>query len=161
LCQIFQAYLAEVGIEMEINVVEATVFSDYVNRNRKHEQMAWDYFAWTFSPMRPFTIFYSENIRDNQNIVDPVYDEMYLKEVWEEGEALISSEEYEQRLMDKVHDLNQYIVSQYWIVPGPPSFTYSFWQPWLKGYSGENGRCALNFTRCWIDEDLKKEIVGQ
>jgi peptide/nickel transport system substrate-binding protein len=161
LCQIFQAYLAEVGIEMDIDVVESTVFSDYVNRNRKHEYMAWDYFAWTFSPMRPFTIFYSENVRDNQNIVDPVYDEMYLKEVWEEGEPLISSEEYQQRLMDKVHALNQHIVSHYWIVPGPPSFTYIFWQPWLKGYSGENGRCALNYSRCWIDEDLKKEILGQ
>ncbi len=161
LCQIFQDMLSDVGIEMEINVVEATVFYSYVNRNRQHEQMAWDYFAWGFSPMRPFTLFYSTNVRDNQNIDDPTYDEMYEKEVWTSDEPIISSAEYEQRLMNKVKALNQYIVSQYWIVPGPQSFTYSFWQPWIMGYSGEIGRCQLSWSRVWIDEDVKMEIVGQ
>jgi peptide/nickel transport system substrate-binding protein len=161
LAQIFKAMLADVGIEMEINVVESTVFSSYVNTNRKHDQMAWDYFAWNFSPMRPFTLFYSQNVRDNQNIVDPVFDAMYEKEVWTDAEPVISSAEYESRLIQKVRDLNQYIVSQYWIVPAPQSFTLSFWQPWLMGYSGEIGRCALNFSRCWIDQDMKKELLGQ
>lgn len=159
LAQIFQAMFQDVGIDMEINVVEGAVFGDYVYRNKKHDQMSWEWFAWTSSPMRPFTLFHSINLYNTQLIDGLVYDEMYEKEIWEEPEPVISPAEFENRLMEKVKALNIYVMSNYWIVSGPPSVTYTFWQPWLKGYSGEFGRCALSYSRVWIDQAVKSKIL--
>jgi len=42
---------------------------------------------------------------------------------------------------------------QAWYVPIPGAYTFTFWQPWFKGY---HGQAFLKFT--WIDQELKKEM---
>lgn len=161
LCQIMQAMFKDIGVDMEINVMEGTVFSDYVYRNKKHDQMSWEWFAWMSSPMRPFMLYHSINMYNTQMINDPVYDEMYEKALWTPDEPVISPAEYENRLMENVKALNMHVMSNYWFVSAPPSITYTFWQPWLKGYSGEGGRTTLSWSRVWIDQAVKSEILGQ
>jgi peptide/nickel transport system substrate-binding protein len=159
LCQIFKGMLSEVGIDMEIKVVESTVFSSYVNTNRKHDQMAWDSCThWSSSPMRGFQLFYSKSYRDNQNIQDPVLDAIYERSIWKEGEASITMDEANERLIAQIKEMDMRIISQFWLVPSVPGFSYTLWQPWFKGYSGEPGRCALNYMGCWVDEELKSTI---
>ena len=46
-----------------------------------------------------------------------------------------------------------YAFEQAWYVPIPAAYTYSFWQPWYKGYYGQG------FSKyCWIDQELKAEM---
>lgn len=53
-----------------------------------------------------------------------------------------------------------YTMKQHWKVPSIPPVMFSFWQPWLKGYSGEDiyHWMGMYYARWWIDHDVKKAM---
>lgn len=58
-------------------------------------------------------------------------------------------------------EMNQYVISQvYYYVP-PAGYSYAFWWPWVKGYSGEQGVGVDNVVwmkYIWLDTELKKSM---
>jgi hypothetical protein len=53
--------------------------------------------------------------------------------------------------------LNQYTLSQAFLIPTPAAYTYTLWQPWIKNYYGE-GAAQYWLQYLWIDQDLKKAM---
>jgi len=50
------------------------------------------------------------------------------------------------------------------VIQWPGSHKYHFWQPWVKGYSGEYNLGKKNYYTekyLWIDQDLKEEMTGR
>jgi len=50
------------------------------------------------------------------------------------------------------------VLAQCYDICLPATYTYVFWQPWLKGYNGE---WAYGTTYRWHDGALRKQMVGQ
>ena len=57
------------------------------------------------------------------------------------------------------------MLEQAWYVPLPDPTAYTFWQPWVKEYSGEldlGYYVTYTFAQhAWIDQDLKFEMTGR
>jgi len=67
--------------------------------------------------------------------------------------------------MQLIKEQTPYILEQCWIITPPLPLVYWFTQPWLKNYNGE---VTLGYYQSenttafrWIDQKLKKKIVGQ
>jgi len=156
MAQIFQFYLDEVGIEMEINVMEPTVYNSYVNILQKHDQLFWstvDAFDRKISAMN-----YETSITNPSKIEDPVYNQMsasFRIDVDEEGNYT----PLEKQLREG-KECDMYVMSKHWAVPGIPAFTFRLWQPWLKGYTNEQlwRWPASQYARWWINHDVKKAL---
>ncbi len=58
-----------------------------------------------------------------------------------------------------VTDIQLLIISQAWDIPLPVELTYTFWQPWVRGYSGEAEVAYSGPTDVpayiWLDEDYR------
>ena len=58
-----------------------------------------------------------------------------------------------------------YGTCQFYQISAPAMTAYTVFQPWLKGYRGENCPQAVGkapaWARVWIDEDLKYQMTGQ
>jgi ABC-type transport system substrate-binding protein len=152
--QVFQGYLADIGIDMEIKPVEATVFNSYVNLYHKHDQMFWG----TVDSFDPRVAVMGYEPPNAQIIDDPVYNEKSLDfriNIDEAGNL----EPIAERVVAG-RELDMYVMSHQWVVPGIPSFTYRLWQPWLKGYSHEQlwRWPASQYARWWINHDVKKSM---
>lgn len=62
-----------------------------------------------------------------------------------------------------VKDIAVYAIEQAFVIPIPNPSYFQFWQPWMKGYSGERmfgGDEAENgiYENIWIDQELKEEM---
>ena len=154
---VFKEYLADIGIDMEVQVVEGPVFFNYVNLMHKHDQMAWDECGyWGMDPDPGLRLFMTGFFKNSQMISDPVFDEMMATKFLDEEGNPRSQEE----IIRRSKECDMYILRQHWRVPSLPGFAFTMWQPWFKGYSGENTfRWAGNiWAHLWIDQDLKESM---
>ena len=58
-----------------------------------------------------------------------------------------------------------YLVEKADVIAGVPEATLQFWQPWVKGYSGELIGAGIQGWHdlakfIWIDQDLREQITG-
>lgn len=153
--QIIKGYFADIGVDMEIKIVEATVFFATVNINKGHDQMVWGMQGanagggWLpqFTSKMPFS--------NLTMIADPQLDELI------DREALYPFDSEGKISYNKQADM--YAMNLYLTVNTVPGVSYCLYQPWLKGYSGEMptefGVPVIPwFARWWIDQDLKKSM---
>jgi len=68
--------------------------------------------------------------------------------------------------MDQIHrELMPYVVSQCWVITKTAQYTYYYWQPWLKAYHGGGTTGYYDYyggpKYCWIDLDMRKEMIGK
>ena len=150
--QILKGYYADIGVDIEIETVESTVFFSYVYMFHKHDQMVWGPYAPTAFGAGPPVMTYSSKWFMNPCMtVDPVFDEMVDREaIYHEGDP----RKWEQ---DRANDM--YALSKYWSVPTLPTVSYILYQPWIRGYSEEYfGASGYIFARLWIDHDLKRSM---
>jgi peptide/nickel transport system substrate-binding protein len=143
--QIIKAQFLDIGVDMEIKSMETTVAQDYV-RALKHDQMYYTTSSAVMPPTMSLVVwasYESNNVTENN---DPVYDAIV-----EEFQNAVTLEDA--RAASKKADL--YYASQYWCVETFPVHMYQVWQPYVKGYSGEQllwGRHTY-WTRFWINSD--------
>lgn len=149
LLQIIQAQFRDIGVEMSINEMEATVWSNYVSSG-KHDAMVYSSCAYDTYPTL-INHRWSQNTASNYTYNnDPVYDEIWgqFNTATDPDEAARLQQEADRRAIE-----------EHWSVNLFPTSSYIAWQPYLKGYSGE---MRLNFgggyilARLWVDESLKK-----
>jgi hypothetical protein len=122
-------------------------------RGMNHDQMFyWDISGGNKALTLAITFFHSTRsifpfIAKN----DPVYDSIA-------EEFLVTPTENEAKRLFSEADL--YAFQQHWAVHMCPVKNYTFYQPYLKGYSGEIlwlGQ-GWNWARMWIDHDLKASM---
>ncbi len=150
--QIFQAYWAQIGVQVELHPVEGTI------------KMNMEY-AWTHDPIIPETtgpisIFMVGNsfygIRYNLSIIKDPQIEKYLSDTRQLAITDLTAS------MKKYREMTMYALEKgVWHVPDVASPCSLFYWPWLKNYSGEItiGYDDMSFMwYIWIDQDLKKNM---
>ncbi len=152
LYQIIQSYLEDIGVEMEIRVMEPTVYNSFT-RGGQHDQMA--IAVWHGVPGPLFAGIgraFSTNPTNVSHNNDPVYDDMITQ-----YDATIDTEEAR-----KLHiKADMYAVEHHWALHIVPTVSYHIAQPWLKGYAGEGMAWSHGafYARFWIDHELKESIM--
>ncbi len=129
LAEIMKAYFHDIGVEMEIVVMDMAALQAYA-RARKHDQMYWSGHACG-RPMPPqmcIASTYTTDMANYGSVSDPSYDALY--------ETFMNSSDPEEA-RQLVNDAVKYALEEHWVISVCPTVTYNVTQPDLKGYSGE------------------------
>ena len=161
---LIQSWLADVGIDMTIDVVESTTFGNQLwvrsfpgmsfitwGNNGIDDAFGWANGGWVGEDG-------TRSVYAFANVIDDVAQARY-------EELIVTVDPAEQSEIRRLQCL--YEIDQCWEIPIPTAAIYRFWVPWMKGYAGERSvgpdpgeDCGvLRFV--WIDQDLKEEITGQ
>ena len=161
LAQILKAYWAQIGVDVELNILEAgAAIERYTNES--YEGMLYgEYRAHDRDPeanLKFYATVYPAEWGGRSLGSDPVYDELY-----EKLQASIDDEERRQL----ARQLDMMTVEMAWtlFLPIPPKLL--FYQPWLKGLEGtllwseplyvhNGGRSVAAYT--WIDHELREAM---
>jgi peptide/nickel transport system substrate-binding protein len=150
---IVKAYWEKIGVELEMDITE---YGSYVSRGYARD---YDTYMTGIGGVWPFIAPYwrSGSLYNFSIVNDPYFDGQY-----EEMMAAHYIDEPKARQIGK--ELNVYCMSQAYAIEFPTPLVYTFWQPWLKQYSGEY-MCHYNYVDfpkyVWIDQDLKYEMTGK
>ena len=160
LSQIVKSYFANVGIDVDIRVMDSASWSAFVRANRKYDALAMatsGSLGFSFEPMRQISRFTSTDSNNYNMTSDPTYDALYTQAL-----AATSTDQVKQLLTQA----NQYVAQQHWVISLLQPNLYELVQPWLKGYTGQihglqdggPGPQLLFFypARFWIDQSVKK-----
>ena len=159
LLQLIKSYFAAVGIDMEIRTMETPAWDSFVQKEKKHDQLAQhasSSLGRVHEPLRQLTRFQTGSPSNFMMVSDPVYDAFYTKAM-----AATNIDEVKQVLKDA----NEYVARQHFAISLLEPMQYCLYQPWLKGYNGQFGSISwspqsLGFyaARFWIDQKLKKSM---
>jgi peptide/nickel transport system substrate-binding protein len=152
LFQVVKSYFLQIGINMDIQVIEAASF-EAVTRTDKHIAQASQLVWYNSPPLQLTNQRLSSHYPYRSHINDPVYDAL-----WNKLNTSVSDEE-ETILILQMFTLG---TAQEWTVNLPTFNNFVFWQPWFKRYNGEtpdiDGILGAISARLWIDQDLKKSM---
>ena len=154
--QIFKAYWAEIGADVELNILESGAALDrYIDKS--YEGMLYsENRASNRQPMDNLQFFRSGWQWGTSLVDDPVYDELYDK-------AAASIDEEEIRNLAVQMDMRSIEMAWTLFLPIQPNLV--FYQPWLKGYYGQGGGGFVATSSglavsvyTWIDHDLREAM---
>ncbi|MBI4284010.1 MAG: hypothetical protein HY663_06030 [Chloroflexi bacterium] len=155
----FKAMWAKVGVDLEIQPKEGSVFTA-ISRSRAHDE-----FILRGSGIAGFPWAYPAltNIRGSgpanaSYINDPPGTDPYMEGLAQEiyKNVIINFPKADQLYREK---LIPYLLEQAFVIPSPTPYSYRFWSPWIKNYHGEPIDMAISFI--WIDQDLKEQMTGR
>ncbi len=150
---ILKDYWAKIGVDLKIDVKDYPVYVS-IGARKTHKQM---YLNDRVAGNLPFKFMYTRPNYFNHSMVD----DPKLKEVYEAVNEAYFNWDEKCRL---VRESTPYMLDQAYFMFFPVGYTYTFWQPWVKGYDGEVmiGYYDMNqyVTYIWIDQDLKEEMTG-
>ena len=162
LLKIVQSYFAAIGIEMEIRVMKTADWIQYVEIDRKHDQLIYRPYGplgHTYAPLRAITRFQTGYSANHMMVSDPVFDSYYPK-------ALAA--DTEDKLKQVLRDANERVARQHYALSLLLPLQYSLCQPWLKGFNaqvhsiwmGSGGPSMIGFyaSRFWVDQTMKKSF---
>ena len=150
---IIKEYLIEVGIDMELQVLEGSVFNG-VNRGRTHEEMI---YKETKMAAMPWHMFEVRN--DNADGV-AFYEHPRTREVYNIiGMNLGKNDDV---WIKALHDIVPFMIEECWGIYLPVPKTYTVWWPWMQNFRGEtsigNFTPATHTRYIWIDQEMKKAM---
>jgi len=160
---IVKEYLADIGVDMEINVMEPSSFGSVLyaktfaamsyitwGNNGIDDAFGWAHGGWVSDEGVP-------SVYNFGNVVDPLAQERYET-------LVVTTDSDERERIRKEENLHE--IEMVWEIPLPTPAAYFFWMPWIKGYAGEvgvgpdPGENSGVYRYVWIDPDLKYEITG-
>jgi len=147
LLQIVQSQFKDIGVDMEIKVMEEFTKMDFVGGGH-HDAMDWG--AFTGGAPNPWQQVTVLKTGDRQNYTfnnDAKYDALYQK-------LTAATEEEEAKAIVKEMDL--YAAEQCWMIFFFPVTVPTAVQQYVKGYQGEGNPTMFFFSRFWIDKSSKK-----
>jgi peptide/nickel transport system substrate-binding protein len=153
LAELAVTYWAQIGVDVELKVMDHGAMRSMA-QSRQHTGMAQHHCCWTFFPYSALMYRGGSTVPWNYcNLDDPRFNNL-LEDI-----AAAASPAERTALFKEA---NMYCTESFWAVKLPPSYSYSVWQPWLKGYNGELGETMHNpggmDKWLWIDQDLKKAM---
>jgi peptide/nickel transport system substrate-binding protein len=150
LFQILKSYLDDIGVDMTISTMDFTSFAAFTQAG-KH-QMCTGNGTYAYPPMNCLNQrYYSHATGKTLGINDPTYNAL-----WEKAKGSTDDNEF----IKIVQQADMYAISQQWVLNVLPKVTFSVYQPWLGGFSGETigFRAGVVMSRFWIDEKLKAQM---
>jgi peptide/nickel transport system substrate-binding protein len=152
LLEVIQAYLADIGVDMEIKVMEHTVFRSFLKSDERDAMAQASRVGSIGLSMQLNRVLGRRYSKQGSNATfnnDSYYDDLYSR--------FTSSLDREER-REIMIEADMYSIKQHWSLNLFPTVNYNIYQPWFKGHAGEvmtHGRGYI-FARWWIDQDLKK-----
>jgi peptide/nickel transport system substrate-binding protein len=147
LLQIIKAYYLDVGIEMEIEVMDQFTAMDYL-RAGKHDQLSYGNIGHQNAPWQAIIVRQTGESRNYTWNNDTVFDQMCADAV-----AAIDLEETKRLLIEA--DL--YLLRQFWSANLCAIQNPIAWQSYVKGFSGERSS-DVYVSRVWIDQEMKTSL---
>jgi ABC-type transport system substrate-binding protein len=153
---VIQSFLKAVNINMQIIVMDTSSWNNYVSVNKKQDQMAMrggGSLALQYEPLRQLSRLQTGYSTNYARVNDPVLDAFYPAFV------ACTSVAQEKAIL---RDANERVLRQHYVLSFVESVSFSFYQPWLKGYNGQYG--ALGSLTCsylarfWLDQNLKTSL---
>jgi peptide/nickel transport system substrate-binding protein len=132
LLQIVKAAFANIGITMDIQVMDSPSWIAFVRNNRKYTQIAMPSsgdLGFTYEPMRQLNRYLTGYMANYNMVSDPVFDTYAPK-----AAASTSLTDIRQAL----RDANERVARQHYVISLLQPYTFELTQPWLKGYTGQN-----------------------
>jgi ABC-type transport system substrate-binding protein len=157
LMQIVQSNLAAIGVKMEIRPLDAASWVAFVLR-APHKEDALAFRSGgplgnSYSPIRMLQLFRTGYPADFGMVSDPVFDAFYVNAM-----AATSVD----AIKKIVHDANKMVAEQHYAISLLQPNLFSFYQPWLKGYNGQDNAlksvAGFYLSRYWIDGSVKKSL---
>ncbi|MFC1933008.1 ABC transporter substrate-binding protein [Chloroflexota bacterium] len=152
LLQILKAYLADINVEMDINVMDNAAFTAFVG-DGNHDQMDFstEGTAYPKPPNLALKSGYTPFLRNYTHNNDPVFNELY--------DSFVSCLDLDEQKELSI-ELDMYALEQHWRVNVMQPPVAQAFQPYLKGYSGETmmRHSFFHCPRIWIDQDLKTSM---
>ena len=148
------SYLAAVGIDVDIRVMEHGVYKD-IEYAGEYDGMFSQYDPMSNLPPYHVLAWYQTDIGWNASRVsDPEYERL-REAVLQEPDPAKQNEMF--------HRLYEMPYENTWIIPFALAKEFVFWQPCLKGFRGEEKTHGcdqkLNAMKyAWIDQDLQSEM---
>jgi ABC-type transport system substrate-binding protein len=154
--QMVQSYFEKIGIKMEIRIMEAADYTNFINAH-KHDQLVYNgrigkLGAIGGNPQNFLSRFGPGNY---MGINDPVYAAFHPK-AW----TVTSFDEIKKLL----RDCNEHVARQHYLVSLLQPMEYAMYQPWFKGYTGQFDsissaagphRLFYYLARFWADQNMK------
>jgi len=142
--QIIKSYFSEVGVDMEITVLDTNVYGSMI-MDKKWDQM--HYFMGVPSPWMQLLNFTSKGQdwgRHNDSNLETLVEQL--------GEAPTLDDAKKLSV-----EADKYAIENIMVMRTPGEYSYQYWQSYIKGSSGE-GRIAGPYrnsllARLWIDQD--------
>jgi peptide/nickel transport system substrate-binding protein len=150
--QVLKSYLGDVGIEMNIQVMDNAAWSAYTTAD-KHVTMSTVLTTnINYPPMVWINQYTSMHYVFRGHIKDPTYDQM-----WNQVKTIVNVEQQNKMIIQ----MNDYATAQFYRITTQPFNYFVMWQPWLKGYSGSLTRdsvLGVSTRMMWIDQALKESM---
>ena len=160
LLQICKSYLAQVGIDLEIRVMEPTVWGVSVYPGHNYDQMVHattGLLGHTAPPIYQLMRLQKGSSNNWGMLDDPICSAFYAK---------VMSASRIDEVLRILRQTNEYVARQHFSISVLQAMTYSLYQPWVKGANGQFGSTwgvagsplMLSFYlgRFWVDQDMKK-----
>jgi peptide/nickel transport system substrate-binding protein len=150
LLALIAAYLEQVGVKMDIQVLEYAAFLAAM------ANPAAGYFSST-SPTNPTTSLRKQFVKGQQWNTSKYDDPTFDKRV---GDVFLEKDEQKRMSMLKV--LTREVLDKAPYIWLPTQNVYTAWWPWVQNYGGElrvgAARPGPIHARVWIDQEMKKKI---
>jgi peptide/nickel transport system substrate-binding protein len=143
--EVMKSYFADIGVNMDIQVMDSVAARTYIGTG-KHDQFAAGYLAMSQSFTSLLNRFYSKN--PEVFLKDSTFDSYY--------EDMNNANSYDEmaKIMVKA---DERVIEQHWCITTVPANTFGVWQPYLKGYSGEQivrwYTGGQVFARLWVGDE--------
>jgi len=156
LFSVVKEYWSKIGVDLEINVFEAGVYTSKVN--------AKDFTAFSHSMGAPSLfnklLYWYPGSNLNYNAVDDPFINETRDAIW--AVENIENPTEQDRLMKKAA---AHMLDQVYTINTPTPFVYVLWWPWLQNYHAECTIGSYNYflwgAYVWLDRDMREEMTGR
>jgi peptide/nickel transport system substrate-binding protein len=157
---IIKEYWADVGIDLELQVLEPTIFIGMWVGHQAEDLMlnAWAggngalFVRYSLGYYRGPNIFNLSHVNDPPG-TDPIIEAAYKKQ---EEYVMVNYPE-----ADRVtKEVFVYCLGQAFNIQMPAPWSYRMWQPWLRNYYGE-GPTKFWLPYAWLDLTMKEDMTGR
>jgi peptide/nickel transport system substrate-binding protein len=159
LIQIIQSEFANVGVTLDIRIMDTASWTSYVMTNHKADALVMrgtGSLGQTQAPTSQLNRMRTGVSYNYLMISDPVIDTNYAN-------AMVATDP--NVILQILESENEYLAKQHYAISLLTTVGYSLCQPWLKGYNAQQqstGNNAVNIgfygARYWIDQRLKTSL---
>jgi ABC-type transport system substrate-binding protein len=148
---------AKIGVDIELQIKEASVFSILFN-TRNYDELFFSNYPGGTGGL--FTRYGNSYYRGPNNynlsyINDPEGTDPFITKTMEDIMKYVMVDY--PKCDELMKALNQYCIDQAFLIPTPAPYVYRLWQPWMKNYYGE-GATKFWLQYFWLDQGLKKSL---
>ena len=152
LAQIIKAYWAEIGVDLEIKTTEYGAYIGTIMDGNLEATTLWSG-QWVAQPIEVLGWYTAGKRWNAARIDDPYFNDLVNR-------ASVSMDREEWRRLCK--EAADYQFAQQWVVTLLPVHSFTVWQSWLGGYSGEKSISAYSSgwiaARVWINQMMRKAM---